>query len=129
MTRPREITWFMLLQLVSIAAGLWQMLTQWDAMVAQAGGNLGDTGVKITVAVTYAITLLLLYFIWNRSNVARWIYIAFAALGVAMAVPALSGADPVTLFQTAISIASIVLLFLTPVRNWFAGKAGPDAFS
>lgn len=131
MTRPKEIGWFMILQLVSIAAGVWQMITEWDAMVAEAGGDLGSTGLQVVIAITYAITFLLLYFIWQRSNAARWIYIVFAVLGILIGLASIAAAplEAMTILQSLLSVASVALLLLAPVRNWFEGKTDPDVFS
>lgn len=122
MGRPKELLWFVALQLLSICLGLYQIFKNWDVFVQQTGATLGSDAVQVIVAVSYGLLFILTFLIWNRNNIARWAYILIGLAGFLMGLGKLTGADAVSLFQTALSMATVVLLLLRPVRDWFATK-------
>ena len=133
MTRPKEIYWFAWIQIALLAFGLFSILTNWDVLVTNAnvGGGLSpETAKTITIIglfFGFAVNLLLLLFIWKRSNVARWIYIILSAAGVVLGILGLlkgEGTGPLsaTMGQHLVGIILLILLFLPNVRAWFAGK-------
>lgn len=133
MTRPKEIYWFAWIQIALLAFGLFSILTNWDVLVtnANAGGGLSsETAKTITIIglfFGFAVNLLLLLFIWKRSNVARWIYIILSAAGLVLGILGLlqgEGTGPLsaTMGQHLVGTILLILLFLPNVRAWFAGK-------
>ena len=131
MTRPKEIHWFVITQLLSLAYGLYQIFTDWDQLVASVP-ELPSSAMSIIVLISYGINLLLIYLIgWRRSNVARWIYIVLATIGLASLIagffdPNIAGGMIKPLLQFALGAVGIVLLLMPKVSTWFSRDLDPD---
>ncbi len=137
MTRPKEIYWFAWIQIALLAFGLFSILTNWDVLVTNANAGSGlslETAKTITIIglfFGFAVNLLLLFFIWKRSNVARWIYIILSAAGLVLGILGLlkgEGTGPLsaTMGQHLVGTILLILLFLPNVRAWFAGKPADE---
>lgn len=133
MIRPKEIHWFAWIQIASLLFGMFSTFTNWDVLTMSANQDAAlspDTVRSIllgTLIVGTLLSLLLLWFIWQRSNVARWIYIILSGLGILFGIMGLVGGEgtnplSATMGQHIVGIILIVLLFLPDVRAWFAER-------
>ena len=92
-------------------------------------GGLEQSG-PIAFLIYGAVALALAWALWTRRRWARRLTILLAAIGVALAVPAISSAvaDGRTFaivregLQIIVRVALIFYLSQEPVRDWFAGR-------
>ena len=139
--RPASIVNFERVVLLSIILGIVNTILIWDRLTAaMAVTGMGSNFVITVQAITVALYLVLIWFISRRaSNVARWIYVVLAAIGLGVGlmgvgqVQALYGTIPlvITIAQYALAIASLWLLFRPDANVWFRGErpADPGVFS
>ncbi len=145
MTRPQSIIAFERFYLGAMALGLVNAVLSWnqtqDMMASPevAAAGLGNGFLLTTMAFSFAIPLLLWYFIaWRASNVAKWILVVMFALG--LVVMLLSLANPMmpdglalvfTFVVTALQGYAIYMLFRPDAVAWLAGSApvDPDVFN
>ena len=139
--RPASIVNFERVVLLSIILGIVNTILIWDRLTAaMAVTGMGSNFVITVQAITVALYLVLIWFISRRaSNVARWIYVVLAAIGLGFGlmgvgqVQALYGTIPlvITIAQYALAIASLWLLFRSDANAWFRGErpADPGVFS
>lgn len=132
--RPKSIVQFEYVYLASLAIGLLAAYLTADMNAAQMAnsGVAFSAGAIITLSWGFAAIGLVLALLASRkaSNVARWITIVFAALGIAsfpFSVPTLPTIGPVAILavsQFILSIVVIYLLFRPDARAWFADGRG-----
>lgn len=143
--RPKSIKQFEILFFVILIAGYLSLALNWNAMMAQynatpSGAQMGEgfyvTVLSISMAISTLISLLLWFFITRkRSNIARWIYTAFYALGLLLVGwSVVQGSAPGGLqavmagASLALQTAAVWLLFRPDSAAWFEKKAptAPD---
>jgi hypothetical protein len=127
--RPKSIVLFERVVLFSLVLGILNSVLVWDRVTAEAAAQGLGSGTLVAIQVlTIAIYLLLIWFIARKASpVAKWIYVVLTALGV---VAALAGAGKtremgaatllITLFQYALLLFSVWLLFKPDSKAWFA---------
>ena len=129
--RPQSIKRFEILYGISLLLSVLGTILSWNATLAQfqqgAGVPLSPSILIGILVFGYAVALLLLYFTAHRaSNVAKWILVAFALLGLiglpALVMPPLTLIKIVGLLSQLVTIASLVFLFKADTRTWFAGS-------
>lgn len=134
--RPASIVNFERVVLLMIVLALVNAALNWEAMTAYVRAQgMGPTVLIVVQAFSVAVMLLLLWLIARRrSVVAKWIWIALVALGIAMAVPGLSETFDlpaatliVQLVQWLLSLATVWLLLRPDASAWFAGRDEPPA--
>lgn len=127
--KPKSIVWFDWLFWTSIVLGLASVAYLWTSLTADLDADpdfagFGLIAIIAILAVGNGISILLWFLIsYRASNGARWVYTVLAGLG------ALGGVvDWETLPEeeiainfalSAITVASIVLLFLPASSDWF----------
>jgi len=130
--RPESIKKFDIFFLGGLLVGVIATFLNWDVMQAQAqmpGAPLGaGTLIGISVA-TYALSLLLWYFVSRRaSNIAKWILVVLTLLGLiglpALFVGTFGLVKALSLVSTLLGVVAVVFLFRPDARDWFAGE--PD---
>jgi hypothetical protein len=129
--RPKSITRFEQLYLLSLVVGLVTVIFGWEQNVATARASGLGIGVVIAVqALTLGLMLLLiLYVSRHASAVAKWILIALFAAG--LAIVALNGEALfrggimafVQIGQILLQLIAMSFLFTAESRRWFAGSA------
>ncbi len=142
--RPNSIIMFERLFLASLVVGLVGLALTYQQSVdalandpATAALGLGGGALLGIVVFSYAISLLLWYFIARRaSTVAKWIFIVILALGLVSLVGVVTG--PWTL-ETILNVVVYGLevvaagfLFQPDAKAWFASRgaaADPDTFA
>ena len=132
MTRPKEIQWFIITQILNVAVALYQAFANWDQLLASAKPLPPAAAVGVAL-IAAAIDLLLIYFIGaRRSNIARWIYIVLRTIGVAALIASFGGGQYVasnaveTAVQLALNAAGIILLLLPGAALWFSREFDDD---
>jgi len=136
--RPASIVMFERLFLASLAVSLVSVIIGFDTMVDQlarepatAQFGLGGGFLGGAMALGFAISLLLWFFIAHKaSTVAKWILIVLAVFGL-ISVPAmLAGPWDATvllgLASYALEIAALVYLFRDDAKAWFKGEWGTN---
>jgi hypothetical protein len=140
--RPPSILMFERLFLASLAVSAASIIIGFDATVDQLANEPGTAALGIgggllagIVAFGFAISLLLWFLIAHKaSNIAKWILIVLAALGLVSLPAMLTGRwDTVTLLglgSYALEIAALVYLFRNDAAAWFKGEwhANPTTF-
>jgi hypothetical protein len=124
--------------LASLALSAVGVVLGWDTMTAQLASEpgvaelgLGSGLIAGMVVAGFAISLLLWFLIAHKaSNVAKWILIVLAALGL-ISVPAmLAGPWDLTAILGIVSylleIAALVFLFRDDAKAWFRGEGNAD---
>lgn len=136
--KPKTIIWFDWLFWTSLALGLVSLAVSWPTLAADLEGDpdlqtIGIGAIIIFVALGNGISILLWFFISQKaSNVARWIYSVLAGFGVLAAFvnwDIMSMLEIVLgLILAAMSLATIIVLFLPPSNAWFRnrGVGGPE---
>jgi len=130
--RPESIKKFDILYLASLAVGVINTLLNMDSIQLQADGmSLSPLTLWVITGLTYAISLLLWYFISRRaSTVAKWILVVLTLLGL-IGLPAFF-AGPIDLNKmlgivtTVLSVVAVFYLFKPDARAWFAGDEVDD---
>lgn len=132
MTRPKEIQWFIITQILNVAVALYQAFANWDQLLASAKPLPPAAAVAVALIASF-IDLLLIYFIGSRrSNIARWIYIVLRTIGVAALIASFGGANYIasnvteTGVQLALNAAGIILLLLPGAALWFSRELDDD---
>lgn len=81
------------------------------------------------ILLSLLINLTLLAFIAARHNWARWVYSVLTVIGLPLVIPAMlmeARPDPIGAASTALQflliLASVILLFKEPSRQWFGGE-------
>jgi predicted neutral ceramidase superfamily lipid hydrolase len=136
--RPPSIVNFARVVLLSLALGILGTWLSWDkveAIVAASGSGM-TTGTLIAIqAVTIALYLLLIWFIYAKgSPVAKWIYVVLCVLGLVVSLLGFRqtmayGTLPAVLaaIQLLLSIISLWLLFRPDSKAWFSeGRGDPN---
>lgn len=131
--RPKSITRFEQLYLLSLVIGLGLTILSWDASVAMTRQAGGGPGLLVAVqGLTFAILLTLVLLISRRASViAKWVLILLFLGGLAIMFvrPALTFGDgPVLaaqIVQIAIQLAALYFLFTPEARIWFGGTSRP----
>lgn len=126
MSRPKEIQWFIITQILNVLLALYQAFANWDQLLASAKPLPPEAAIAVAV-IASAIDLLLIYLIGaRRNNIARWIYIVLRTIGVASLVASFSGAHYIssnaaeTIMQLLLNAAGIILLLLPGAMLWFS---------
>ena len=139
--RPTSIVNFERVVLLSIVLGIVNTVLIWDRLTAAVQASGLGTGMAIAIQViTIAIYLLLIWFIARKaSNVARWIYVVLAAIGLVFGALGLGQAAQLdgnrarvsTLAQSACPLVSFGLRCRPDSNAGFRGKrpADPGVFS
>ena len=136
--RPKSIIRFEQLFFLGIALALILSALTWNARMeiyhqTPAAEMLGDAFPVITLAIGYAIWLLLWYFIARRaSSIAKWIYVVLFVLAVIAVMASLTFGQVIDTTALAgqvigvlIQAASIWFLFQPDANAWFSGDAAP----
>jgi hypothetical protein len=140
--RPQSILMFERLFLASLAGSVLGFALTYDEIVGTLANDpalqevgLGSGFVFGITAASLAIYLLLWHLIAHKAaNFAKWILVAFTAIGVLMAVPSMAGPwDTMQLLSLAVyvlQIAAVVYLFRADAVAWLKGDgpADPAAF-
>jgi hypothetical protein len=136
--RPESIILFERLFLVSLAVSAVSFAIGYEDTMRIAASDpamrqfgLGEGFILGTLAVSFAIYLLLWYLIAHKaSNVAKWILIVLVAIGAASVPLALSGPLGLTVWLNlavyALEIAALVVLFRADAKAWFRGERTAD---
>ncbi len=145
--RPVSMQWFSRLFLATVALGIVSTVVNWPTLMVNLAAHpvLARSGTGFLVGsmlVGAAINMLMWYFITLRaSNVARWIWIVLAVIGLPASVGAVLNHGPVPspLMVTAIigislvlNVANLILIFRADSRAWFATRGNvidPGVFS
>lgn len=134
-TRPKDIERYAYIQIAVIVVGFINGLINWDALVAVPGNS--PTQQILTQAISYAITLTLLYFIvMKASNVARWISVVLIVLGSLVIIPILTmdsipvpGGKAMPVILSIATLGSLWFLFTPAAKNWFSKNPDHNVFS
>jgi hypothetical protein len=136
--RPKSIIMFERLFLASLALGALNFLLGYEDLAQLAANDpglrrlgLGSGFLVGIVAASYAVYLLLWHLIARRaSNMAKWILVLFAVLGLLSALPTLRGPWDATLALAlvvyALEVLAIVYLFRVDAKAWFEGTDEAD---
>lgn len=129
--RPKAIVQFEWVYIASLLIGMLSTYLTADRNAAQManGGVAFSASAIIIMSWVFSAIGLALALLASRkaSNVARWIVIVFAALGIVsfpFAIPALPTMGPVAVLavsQFVLSIVTIYLLLRPDAKAWFAG--------
>lgn len=123
-----------LLALTALIAWVFAGLLVIDAVPLSYGSVLLQGGLEQSGPIAFliygAVTLTLAWALWNRRRWARRLTLLVAAIGVALAVPAISSAvaDGRAFaivregLQIIVRVAVIYYLSQEPVRDWFASR-------
>ena len=123
-----------LLALTALIAWIFAGLLVIDAVPLSYGSVLLQGGLEQSGPIAFliygAVTLTLAWALWNRRRWARRLTLLVAAIGVALAVPAISSAvaDGRAFaivregLQIIVRVAVIYYLSQEPVRDWFASR-------
>ena len=137
--RPKSIIMFERLFLGSLVLGALNVLLSYDDAAARVANDPGAQQLGLGSGFFFGITAgsfavyLLLWFLIARqaSTVAKWILTVFVALGVAFALPALTGSWTVTLALSlvihALEILALVYLFRPDAKAWLSGAGQADS--
>lgn len=137
--RPPSIVNFTRVVLLSLAIGILATWLSWakvEEAVAATGSGMGTGTILGIQAVTVAIYLVLIWFIYaHGSPVAKWIYVVLSVLGLIFGLLGFSqtmgyGTVPALLaaIQLILSLVSLWLLFRPDSTAWFSeGRADPGA--
>ncbi len=130
--RPKSILIFERIFFVSLALGVVNSALNWNSSLQQlaadpATANFGSGFMILTLLFTWGISLLFWYFIARKaSNVAKWIYTIFFAIGLLMMPFTIMQFPPLvmvlTLIITALSCYALYLLFRPDAKEWFENK-------
>ena len=130
--RPAAIVKFERLYLAAFVLGLANTALSWSAalqkMRAAATPGNGIWYLLASTLVGFAITLSLWYFIARKGSViAKWIAVAFLALGIfGLVAAAVNGLYPtgiggiIGVVTTGLQFAAIAFLFTPEAKPWFA---------
>ncbi|HEU4959137.1 MAG TPA: hypothetical protein VFT56_01910 [Sphingomonas sp.] len=141
MDRPASIVRFEQLYLAGFAVGVINTVISWSASQERLAASIamfGPAFLPIAMAIGFAITLLLWYFIARRgSAIAKWIatvFAAFAAIGLVIGLVRLlggGGAFSVSAVlgyvASLLQIAAVTFLFRPDTRAWFGEPAAEGA--
>jgi len=133
--RPHQIVWFERIVVLSFILGLTNVGLYWRQIAGRLGTwpHLGLFW--IAQAAYFAIYALLVWLIARRGNaVGRWLFtiavVAAAALFFFFALPPPPHWPPTRFFLTAaqclLSLFSLIFLFGSDIRPWFAGYRAVD---
>tara|TARA_B100000929_G_scaffold178545_1_gene141397 strand:+ start:611 stop:1033 length:423 start_codon:yes stop_codon:yes gene_type:complete len=130
--RPESIKKFDILYLASILVGMIGTIMNFSSIEVQAAGTmLTPTTLVVITVITYALTLLLWYFISRRaSNIAKWILVVLTLIGL-IGLPSIFVGEFnlnkfIGLASTILSVAGVYFLFKPDARAWFAGETVDD---
>jgi asparagine N-glycosylation enzyme membrane subunit Stt3 len=142
--RPHSITMFDRFYLGSLALGTVNFFIGYDTTMAQLNADPGSAELGMagpgflwgTFAIGMAISLLLWFLISRKANnVARWILVVLAVIGVIGLPFSLTQLPPLqlvaSLVVTAINLLAVYFLFRPDAKAWFEhGPKGmdPDVF-
>jgi len=136
--RPASIVMFERLFLASLVLSLVGVIIGFDGMVDQLASEPGTAELGLgggflagAMAVGFAISLLLWFYIAHKaSNVAKWILIVLAAFGLISLPAMLTGPWDATvllgLASYALEIAALIYLFRDDAKAWFRGEWGTN---
>ena len=136
--RPPSIVMFDRLFLVSLALSVLGLALNFTAISQQvlATPGLADAGIGSgffigAVAVSYAISLLLWFFVAHKgSNVAKWILVVLAAISLVSLPGLLAGPWDLTailnLASYVLQIAALGFLFRADAKAWLRGQLPTD---
>lgn len=137
--RPQSIIRFEQLYLGSLALGILNYFLSYDSMIEQleadpaiAQMGFASLGFVLGTAVfSYAISLILWYFIARRANnVLRWVLLILTVFGL-ISLPTSLGTLPVvsmvlTLILTAMQLVALFFLWRPDANEWFANKGSVE---
>jgi len=140
--RPQSLVWFDRLYLGAVGIGVVSGVLNFSdsqKLLAKNGSTavLGSSFLFITLGFSWAISLLIWYFISRRgSNIARWIWTVMMGFSL-LSLPVLftqsvSGVLPgwrlaITLVTYGLNIGALVFLFRPDAQLWFAKQPQVDA--
>jgi hypothetical protein len=138
--RPNSIVMFERLFLASLVLSAISSFFAYDSILAELNRDpallqlgLGGTFVAGTMAFSLALYLLLWFLIARKaSRVAKWILVAFVAIGLASLVFSLTVSftpDLLTLLglaSYALEVAAVVFLFRPDAVAWLKGESPTD---
>jgi hypothetical protein len=121
--RPSSILWFELLSLAALTIDIFQAVLEWrEAERADPAASIALT-LYLPISVVVVTAMLVLLVSRLRSGIAKWLWITFCGPGVfstfmIIVSDSLSGGNSTELFQTALQLTAMALLFTTPSRDW-----------
>jgi uncharacterized membrane protein len=140
--RPKSIVQFERLFILTIVLGalssIWSWLHWQDLMPAGTPAQTAammPTIMGATLVIGILINLLLLFFIARKgSEVAKWIFVVFFALGLLSVVRSLTGGAMqlpllmrlLSLVQIALEAGCVWLVFRPDATRWFKGERSTD---
>jgi hypothetical protein len=129
---PREVKLATSLLWISLAAGIVNLVLQFDYLKTQASpGFIAGVGI-----VTIAVTAVLIYFIAAGRNWARITFLLLFLVGFVPGIPQLLATFDRSMFIGLVSLAQwllqlvgMYLVFFGPGRQWFAQSPREEAAS
>lgn len=136
MVRPKSIRLFELFYLGSVLVGAVNTAMTWaetsaSVEAAQVREMLGQWFMPLSTVFLYTLWLLLWYFAARlRSNIARWVVVAFYGLAlIGFLFTLVVGAEPASLplalsvVSLAFTTVAVFFLFQRDTAVWFGGSA------
>ena len=131
--RPKSIELFDKVYLGSLAISVASVALSWSAMVREFDGvvpGAGATGVAVSIAVGFALSLLLWWLIARRaSNLGKWVLVVLTAIGIFMFLSSLFTATvpkdlsfAVTIVTNLLGVYAVWLLFRPDAVAWLESK-------
>ena len=134
MKRPRQIFWFELLLIASIAFGLANAIIGWRQITVPYQ-NMSAHPFRIAtliIVVTFGLVLLLTLLASRRRNAAAMVLLLLFFLGGLPHIvrhlieTGLPGTSPLTLLGLIAQAAAFALAGTAPARRWFSGRWDND---
>lgn len=131
LAKPETVKTAIKLLYIGLALGIIEAFLKFpmtrEIASTQEAQALGGLGFALTIQfITFVSLALIIWLISKRKNWARWIFSILAILGIPMMIDSilsdLNNAPIyaiISIIQTLIQLAAIILLFLKPSREWF----------
>lgn len=133
--RPTSILYFERLSILSILVGMVFTWIDWDDQIAGVrASGFPPSVAPMTLGFSLAVLLLLIFLISRKgSPIAKWIFVALFAIGLAFSVPQVVDAldrglvGLLQLTQLVVQGMAIYFLFTPEAKDWFRrrGRADP----
>ncbi len=129
MDRPLEIVWFERLCIATLVLGVVYSWPSWDELLLLGASSAFVILILLSVAgIMMGLVLLLSR---SRSNIAKWVFAVFFALGLLQTVSNELGDDLPSIgmigyAQTTMQFIALVLLFRPASRRWFSKENPPS---
>ena len=124
MDRPRAVALFEIFSFLALALGVLQSFLAWPSLTRISSPEF----VALTQGLVFAtMVALTLWISRGRSKIGLWILVVLFVIGLpvvwsVMQSGMLFGSEFISLLQTILQLAGLVLLFTPPARAWFNEK-------